>query len=92
MKSKTRPTVRLGQRTVAERESLKKKLGTPSTEGGTKKVPQQFTSEPLDEHLVSFLISQGYSRPRAQQDVAKDPEGVKQLKRDYDEANKPQED
>ena len=86
---KTRPTVRLTQRTVAQPEKV---LRTPSTEGGTKKVPQQFTSEPLDEHLVSFLISQGYSRPRAQQDVARDPEGVKQLKRDYDEANKPQED
>ena len=61
-------------------------------EGGIKKVPQQHTTEPLDEHLVSFLISQGHSRPRAQQDVARDPEGVKQLKRDYDEANKPQED
>ena len=71
---------------------LANRLTAVSREGGTKKMPQQHTTEPLDEHLVSFLISQGHSRPRAQQDVARDPEGVKQLKRDYDEANKPQED
>ena len=64
----------------------------PSTEGGIKKVPQQHTTEPLDEHLVGFLISHGYSRARAQQDVARDPEAVKALKRKLDEENRPQED
>ena len=55
-------------------------------------MPQQHTTEPLDEHLVSFLMSHGYSRPRAQQDVARDPEGVKKLKRELEEKNRPQED
>jgi hypothetical protein len=65
-------------------------LPRPQKEGGETKVPH--TTEPLDEHLVGFLISQGHSRYRAQQDVARDPEAVKKLKKQIEEEQKPQED
>lgn len=50
------------------------------------------TTQPLDEHLVSFLMSQGHSRPRAEQDVARDPDAVKALKKKLEQENAPQED
>lgn len=42
-----------------------------------------------DEQLVSFLMSQGKSRPAAEQEVLHDPNGVKAKKKQADEESKP---
>lgn len=51
-------------------------------------MPQQ-PKDPPDETLISFLMSQGYSRARAEQEVNHDAASVKQKKKQAEEEQKP---
>jgi hypothetical protein len=81
---KRKVLVRPGRPKVDTSDTLKQ-----PEEGGTKKVA---TTIPIDEHLVSFLMSHGYSRPRAEQMVSVDPDAVKKMIREQNEQLKPAED